>query len=307
MAAKIKPTVHFVPQYFLNPVHPIKVTLIGAGGNGSQMLSALCRIDHALRALGGSGLDVVVFDPDKVEAPNVGRQLFTAGDLGQNKAQCLVTRFNRLYGNRWEAVPKVFDMKNFGNIVITCVDNVEVRRDIGREFRKRNISEAAHKRNAGRDYRCQYNEFYPFYWLDLGNGQRTGQAVLGSNRVPQPKSKDYRTLEYLPVVTEQFDLAKVKDSESGPSCSMAEALSRQDLFVNSVLVQTAASLLWSLLTDAAIDTRGFYINLDTYRTAPIPVRKEDEKLLPKRITNPQTKEQCKKTKDNSTLPKRSMH
>ena len=46
MAAKIKPTVHFVPQYFLNPVHPIKVTLVGAGGNGSQMLSALCRIDH---------------------------------------------------------------------------------------------------------------------------------------------------------------------------------------------------------------------------------------------------------------------
>ena len=52
---------------------------------------------------------------------------------------------------------------------------------------------------------------------------------------------------------------------------MAESLGRQDLFVNSVLTQTAASLLWSLLTDAAIDTRGFYMNLDTYRTAPIPV------------------------------------
>lgn len=306
MSAK-KTTMHFVPQYFLNPVHPIKVTLVGAGGNGSQMLSALCRIDHALRALGGQGLQVVVFDPDKVEAPNVGRQLFTAGDLGQNKAECLVSRFNRLYGNRWEAVPEKFDMTHFGNITITCVDNVDVRREIGKEFRKRNISEAAFRRDGGRDYRCQYREHYAFYWLDLGNGQRTGQAVLGSNRVPQPDTKDYRTAEYLPVVTEQFDLAKVKDTDSGPSCSMAEALSKQDLFVNSVLVQTAASLLWSLLTDAAIDVRGFYINLDTYRTAPIPVREEDRKLLPKRITNPQTNEQCKKKKDNSPLPKRSMH
>ena len=112
---------------------------------------------------------------------------------------------------------------------------------------------------------------YLFYWLDLGNSQRTGQAILGSNRIPQPESDEYATVEYLPTLTEQFDLTKIQDTDSGPSCSMAESLGRQDLFVNSVLTQTAASLLWSLLTDAAIDTRGFYMNLDTYRTAPIPV------------------------------------
>lgn len=268
-----KPLLHFVPKYFLNPVHRIKVILIGAGGNGSQMLSALCRIDHALRSLGQPGLFVTVYDPDTVEPSNIGRQLFTASDLGQNKAECLVSRFNRLYGNDWEANPDIFDntkIREKGNIWITCVDNVKARKQIAKMFRKANHPQGADS---------AYNEYYSFYWLDLGNAQRTGQAILGSNRVPQPDSKEYDTIEYLPILTEQFDYAKVRDNDSGPSCSMAEALTKQDLFVNSVLVQTAGSLLWSLLTDAAIDTRGFFINLDTYRTAPIKVAKSDLELL----------------------------
>lgn len=271
-----KPLVHFVPEYFLNPVHRITVALIGAGGNGSQMLSALCRIDHALRALGQSGLHVTVYDPDTVEKPNVGRQLFTTGDLGQNKAECLVSRFNRLYGNDWEAVPESFKTNinnNYKNIIITCVDNVKTRKEIAKSFRKLDHPTPDKK------VFDNYNEHYSFYWLDLGNAQRTGQAILGSNRIPQPESKEYDTIEYLPVLTEHFDYRRIKDKDSGPSCSMAEALSKQDLFINSVLVQTAASLLWSVLTDAAIDTRGFYINLDTYRTAPIKVTENDLRLI----------------------------
>lgn len=269
---------HFVPEYFLSPVHRITVILVGAGSNGSQMLSALARIDHALRALGQPGLDVTVYDPDKVEWPNIGRQLFTAADLGQNKAECLATRFNRIYGTDWKAVPRAYDGAKTGNIHISCVDNISARKQIAKRFRSGNISKAKYEKNKHNIWNA-YNEHYPFYWLDLGNAQRTGQAVLGSNRIPQPESADYRTVEYLPLVTEQFDYSRIKEKESGPSCSMAEALSKQDLFINSVLVQTAASLLWTLLTAAGIDVRGFFVNLDTYRTAPIPVREEDEKLL----------------------------
>lgn len=279
----MRKTVHFVPQYFLNPVHPLKVDLVGAGGNGSQMLSALARIDHALRELGQPGLSVTVFDPDEVTRPNIGRQLFTAGDLGYGKAECLVTRFNRLFGNDWRAVPEKYSMKSVPNIIVSCVDNTEARLRIAEDFRAHNLTERMvrdYRRRHGGAAFNQYNENYCFYWLDLGNAQRTGQAFLGSNRVPQPDSGQYDTVEYLPLVSEVFDLTAVKEEDSGPSCSMAEALSRQDLFVNSVLVQTAASLLWSLLTDVAIDTRGFFVNLDTYRTAPVPVSVGDVRLLP---------------------------
>ena len=34
------------------------------------------------------------YDPDIVTEANIGRQLFGPSDLGQNKAQCLVTRIN---------------------------------------------------------------------------------------------------------------------------------------------------------------------------------------------------------------------
>lgn len=277
-----KKTVHFVPEYFMHPVHPIKVHLIGAGGNGGQMLSALARINHALLALGEKGIHVEVFDPDTVESPNIGRQLFTEGDLGQNKAICLVSRFNRCFGTHWKALAEKYTPNGVPNIIISCVDNKDTRIRIGKYFRNANLTKKQNEANRG-NYNSGYGENYQFYWLDLGNMQNSGQAVLGSNRIPQPESKEYDTVEYLPVVTEQFDLPKVNETDSGPSCSMAEALSKQDLFINSALVQASASLLWSLLHDAAIETRGLFINLENYRMAPIPVRRDDKLILNKNI------------------------
>ena len=285
---------HFVPEYFLHPVHKIRVTLVGAGGNGSQMLSSLARINHALRALGEPGLTVTVYDPDTVEAPNVGRQLFSEGEIGINKAECLVSRFNRIFGLDWTACPKRYDAGHdpMGNIIITCVDNVATRLQIGQNFRNKNITKAEtdryHKTHGGKAFN-EYNEHYTFYWLDLGNAQRTGQAVLGANRIPQPKSQEYDTVEYLPTAAELLGLSKVKEEDSGPSCSMAEALSRQDLFINSALVTLSSSLLWSILTDLAVDTQGVFVNLDSYRAAPIPVKAENVDLTPGRRRKPSRK------------------
>jgi len=256
-AAKPRSTVHFVPQYFLNPVHRISVVLVGAGGNGSQMLSALARIDHALRALQRAGIHVTVFDPDTVEEPNIGRQLFTMSELGQNKAVCLVTRFNRAFGLDWKAVPRRWDGTT-ANIIISCVDNVSARLQIASAFHKQRIVE---------------DEYSQYYWLDLGNAQATGQAVLGSNSIKQPATKEYNTVKRLPCADELFDLEAVNEEDSGPSCSLAEALAKQDLFINSTLTQAAASLLWSILKDVAIDYQGFYVNTDTYRMSPITIAK----------------------------------
>ena len=64
---------HFTEAYLLNPVHPINVTLIGAGGNGSQMLSVLARMHISLIQMGHPGLYVTVFDQDVVERTNIGR------------------------------------------------------------------------------------------------------------------------------------------------------------------------------------------------------------------------------------------
>lgn len=256
---KEKEKLHFIAEYIQNPIHPVTVTLVGAGGNGSQMMSALARINAALISLNHPGLQVTVWDDDRVEEANIARQLFSWDDIGMNKAICLTTRFNRFYGTGWNAVPEKFKEDSpTGNIVITCVDNIDTRINLGKTFRTRNTPKESPEEKT-------------YYWLDLGNGQRHGQAVLGSNEIKQPKTKKYDTVNILPTATEELKFDKRADKDSGPSCSIAEALKKQDLFVNSALTQLAGSLIWTLFTAMAIDIRGFYMNLNTMKTTPIKV------------------------------------
>lgn len=257
-----KPGVHFIAPYLLNPVHSIRVDLIGAGGTGSQMLSCLARIDHALRALDRKGLYVRVFDPDTVEAPNIGRQLYCESELGVNKAVALVSRFNAFFGTDWDARPSLWrpesDRTRRPNIIVSCVDNLVGRRAVSEMMKTQTPDPSA-------------PEYTTWYWLDLGNAQKTGQAILGSADVPQPVLQDIRTVNHLPLFSEEFDIDSIDETDSGPSCSMADALRKQDLFVNSVLAQNAGALLWKLLREERLSVRGFYLNLDTLTTVPMEV------------------------------------
>ena len=53
-----KKKVHFVDNCLIYPTNPITINLIGAGGTGSQMLTALARMNHALTELNHAGLSV---------------------------------------------------------------------------------------------------------------------------------------------------------------------------------------------------------------------------------------------------------
>lgn len=113
---------HFSDSYLIDPRHPVTVNVIGAGGTGSQVITSLARMDLALRRLGHPGLFVRVYDPDRVSESNIGRQLFSEADLGLNKAQCLITRINRFFGNDWTAIPQYYPQKKdnlFANLFIT--------------------------------------------------------------------------------------------------------------------------------------------------------------------------------------------
>jgi len=213
--------IHYTHPYLLSPVHKITVDLVGLGGTGSKMLSNLARTNEALLALGHPGLMVRAWDPDTVTEANKGRQLFSASDIGLNKAMVLVTRVNRYFGYDWQAIALKYDYKKTSNILITCVDNAAARINIAQHI-KANSKEP-------------YDELY--YWLDLGNLRKTGQCVLGTMRtILQPK-KPGQTRAVLPHVVKKFPLKKVKEEEQGPSCSLAEALMQQDLFINSTLAE----------------------------------------------------------------------
>ncbi len=256
--------IHFSDKYLLSPQHPVTVCVIGAGGTGSQVLSNLARIDVTLRALNHPGLFVTVYDPDEVSAANIGRQLFGGADLGLNKGVCLVTRINRFFGCDWRAEPRPYptDVKNgdLHNITITCTDNAASRIELWENLKKyRNTKHTDHAT--------------PLYWMDFGNSPASGQVILGNVRkhIKQPRSEKFKAVETLLNVTELFDLSTVKDEDSGPSCSLAEALEKQDLFINSTLAQLGCGLIWKLFRNGNIEHHGLYLNLDTMKVNPIAV------------------------------------
>lgn len=261
MAQEKRQRTHFAPEYFLSPVHPITVDLVGCGGNGSIMMSCLASMHSALVALGKPGLHVTAYDDDEVSEANLGRQLFSPADLYCNKADVLVTRFNRVFGTRWDSTPERYRYNKNANIIITCTDNIESRKYISKNFGKEEQKASCGAADENQNY----------YWLDMGNTQTSGQAILGSVGIHQPKSSRFDTIEQLPTMTQLYKLTRKDERDSGPSCSLAEALSRQDLFINRGVATMAADILWRLLKEGHIESHGFFINLSDLRMVPVGV------------------------------------
>jgi len=261
-----KTAVHIVGKDILQPYNPVTVNLIGAGGTGGQVLTALARMNQALVMLNHPGIMVTVFDDDTVSRANLGRQLFTTAELGLFKSVALINRINRFFGTNWKAETDRYDKGFCGDtqsatITIGCVDTVSARVEIAQLLKKLNV-----KMGNRRDQ--------PLYYMDFGNSRETGQVILSTiGKIPQPVSKQYRTVDALPMVTDEFgDLLNASESvDNTPSCSLAEALTKQDLFINSALANIGASLLWQLFREGMLFNRGFFMNLKDFRTQPLKV------------------------------------
>lgn len=238
------PARHYLPAGFDN--RTIHVALVGCGGNGAQMLMGLASLETALAAISTRSLHVTVIDDDMVSEANLGRQPFYRCDLGNPKARTLTERINLAHGLDWVAVhgraPDAFSLDG-QDIVITCVDTAKARRAIGAA-----IADASLR---------------PTYWMDLGNRATDGQFIIGGGRGKL----------FLPTVLEYFpELADESVAEDdAPSCSVAEALERQSLFVNRVMASHALSLLFDLLGRGSIGHAGGFINLSTGQALPIPL------------------------------------
>lgn len=250
--------VHFTAEYLLNPTKLISVALVGVGGTGSQMLGHLARIDTTLQALGHPGLYVHVYDDDQVSEANIGRQLFAEPDLGLNKAIVLVSRLNRFFGLNWEAHPEKYVCQKKANITITCVDSAKARWEI-----KSLIKLTRDEREP---------DEHAYYWLDMGNSQKAGQVILGScKKIKQPKSK-HETTDQLPDVIDLYpQIKKTKEKDQGPSCSLAEAISKQDLFINPMMATLGADILWKLFREGMITSQGCFVNLETLQVNPLKI------------------------------------
>ncbi len=241
---------HYLPATL--GTRTIKVLLVGCGGNGSQMLMGLASLHTALRAISSRSLHVTVVDDDIVTEANLGRQPFYQCDLGNSKARTLVERINLAHGLAWEAVhgraPQAIGIEGV-DILITCVDTASARRALGAVL-------------------ADGQRAVPAYWMDLGNRASDGQFLIGcpAEGTGEAPGRLPTVLEYFPELADET----VPDDDA-PSCSVAEALERQSLFVNRVVASHALALLFDLLGRGSIGHAGAFINLSSGQAVPIPL------------------------------------
>ena len=230
----------------------VNLVLAGVGATGSWLLPELARLDRTLLHLGHpEGLHVAVWDGDTVTPVNIGRQGFLPGDLRHNKAVALVHRLNLTWGLRWEAKPVHLASERVGglaaDVLVTCTDSAKFRVELGRRYRKVSSSTL---------------------WLDCGNAEHTGQVVLG--HLGKPNSSSELRLPNVFDLYEAELLASV-GIDTGPSCSVEEALRHQDLTVNVLVAAHAYNLLWNLLRHGGLDAHGVFVDTRAVRSDPLPV------------------------------------
>jgi PRTRC genetic system ThiF family protein len=216
------------------------IALVGVWGTGSQVARTLARTLYSMKEARLETPDLVLVDGDTVEMKNVGRQMFTPADVGQNKATLLAGRFNRALGLSIEALPTFFHRdfplhlsgyRHNKVLIVGCVDNAEARREIATYVRRESC-----------------------IWLDGGNHFEVGQVILGDagqdDRLYSTLSQNQKVLNHLPfpdVVMPDL-LEDDPPTEDAPaSCAELVAMGEQHLLINEYVALAMGSLVFSLL------------------------------------------------------------
>ena len=236
------------PQLFERPVN---ILVVGCGGNGSAIAGGLPYLHQALLAFGHpGGLNVTLIDPDTVNENNCVRHPFCRTEVGLSKAVVLAHRTNMFWGLNWQGMQARVEQLKSGNkvdVVLGCVDTRKARRSINRWVLRSRV----------------------LYWLDLGNNAANGQFVLGQPNNSANRKKQHR----LPTVAELYPIVATKGQEDEqPSCSAAEALTRQEPFINQNLAYQALAMLTQLLRRGSLSYHGGFCNPTSGQLVPLPIR-----------------------------------
>lgn len=264
------------------PNHIENIVVVGCGGTGAQVARHVARLAYDMRRGRLSVPAITLIDPDTVEAKNVGRQLFTDAEIGQNKAVALMRRFNAALGLQMEAISEPLDAERHfgryerGRIVIGAVDTHQGR--------------------------IEMSKIQGGVWIDCGNHKDGGQVVIGNtsdwNRIADQKphvsgvrvttitmrqmvmgqKPEYPDqplhYTYLPNAAALFpsllEPEPVVEVPAGSCAALIEA-GEQHLFVNDWMAQVAAMYLSKLLRRQPVTTHMTYIDADgmNVRSAPI--------------------------------------
>lgn len=251
-------------------VHIKEIILVGTGGTGAQIARSIARLAYDMGRTRLHVPAVRFIDPDTVEEKNIGRQLFSYGDLGQNKARVLAARFNAALGLSISAIDQPFHAVNHvthprSTLLIGAVDNERAR------------SELASAENA--------------LWLDAGNHRNSGQVIIGdlSDREVMLQYIDGKDGVYthlpnaallFPQLLEPEPVPDIAPNteDAGLSCAELVAIGEQGLFVNDLVASVAAQYVWRILYRQPVSTFASFVDGDSLSLRSLPICRDE--LLP---------------------------
>jgi PRTRC genetic system ThiF family protein len=176
---------------------------------------------------------------------------FSQSEIGLYKSVVLANRLNLFWRLDWQGIPERLDSKrrlDGVDMVIGCVDTRKARAAIAK---------------------CAEEWSEVDYWLDLGNNADAGQFILGEplNRRNRRHRLRLRTVAELFPEVIQGEL----DGDGLPSCSAAEALERQEPFINQTLAYQALAMLARLFRYGALSHHGCFLSLSRGSITPLLV------------------------------------
>jgi PRTRC genetic system ThiF family protein len=233
----------------LLPAHDrLRLVLVGCGGTGSWLAPSVARIARILRDQNRQ-VEVLFYDHDTVEPKNIPRQNFCEAELGRNKAVTLAARFSAAWGVEISAVPTKFTARALGanqygtlTIFLGCVDNAAARKEISVRLERNSLG------FSGDDLGFRW-------WLDCGNGESSGQVIVGSAVEPKGLAAAFtsscKICKALPApAIVAPDLLQARPEEllaEKLSCAEIQLANTQSLAVNQQVAAIATDYLLRLL------------------------------------------------------------
>lgn len=232
------------------------IVVVGCGGTGGFVAEGLCRL------LDGSQHPLVLVDHDRVEAHNLRRQNFYTEDLGRYKSQALGERLARQYGRRVAYSiypyrhdllgPEAFTGGNYTlqhGLTIGCVDNAAARRAMADGARWG-------------------------WWIDCGNGEHSGQVLIGSQNSTKQLENSFRadgTVTALPNPTMQRPelLVPATDETLPRDCAEAVAAGGQSPMINQAVATLALEFVRRFL-GGSLTWLAAYLDLEAGTMSTVP-------------------------------------
>lgn len=246
----------------------LRFIVVGAGGTGSFAAPAIARLLFELRQQ-GKNAEMLIVDPDVVESGNIPRSNFCAAEIGRFKAQTLAERITMAWGVEVGYECGLFDaekhLKQSSSdyrsltVLIGCVDNHMARRDMHRALE---------------EFRGYGSVDVPgLWWLDAGNGQSSGQVLLGSTTKPQKPEQHFtgtsicRSLPSPSLVHPDLLSAEVRNVRTeAESCPDRIRLGEQSLNINQRVAIEMAEMLTAMFLTRTLKRFACYFDLESGTT-----------------------------------------